>query len=97
MAIIEAMAMGLPVVISDACHFPEVAAQAAGLVVKLDETAFAQAVISLLTDEETRTRQGANAHRLAYSRYQWKSIAENFLQSYLSISAGASNQLNGTA
>lgn len=97
MAIIEAMAMGLPVVISDACHFPEVSTEAAGLVVKLDDTAFAQAILSLLTDEATRMRQGANAHHLASSRYQWKSIAQGFLQSYLSISPGTSHQLTGSA
>ncbi|MCI1278802.1 MAG: glycosyltransferase [Nitrospira sp.] len=97
MAIIEAMAMGLPVVISDACHFPEVSTEEAGLVVKLDETAFAQAILRLLTDEATRTRQGANAQHLAYSRYQWKSIAQGFLQAYLSISAGTLRQPTGSA
>ncbi|MCC6142134.1 MAG: glycosyltransferase [Nitrospira sp.] len=97
MAIIEAMAMGLPVVISDACHFPEVSTEAAGLVVKLDDTAFAQAILSLLMDEDTRTQLGANARHLAYSRYQWKSIAQNFLQSYLAISDETPNRLTNSA
>ena len=93
MAIIEAMAMGIPVVISDACHFPEVSAEGAGLVVKLDSSAFAQAILSLLANESTRRRQGANAHGLAYSRYQWKSIAQDFLRSYSCIAAQGSHQL----
>jgi glycosyltransferase involved in cell wall biosynthesis len=83
MAIIEAMAIGLPVVVSDACHFPEIASEGAGQVVKLDADAFAQAILRLLTDDAFRTQQGTKARHLAHSRYQWSSIAQSFIQAYL--------------
>ena len=82
MAIIEAMAIGLPVVVSDACHFPEVASEGAGQVVKLNADAFAQAILRVLMDDALRARQGTKARELAHSRYQWNSIAQEFIQAY---------------
>lgn len=90
MAILEAMAIGLPVVISDACHFPEVASEGAGQVVKLDADAFAQAILRLLTDDALRVQQGTKARQLVHSRYQWNSIAQDFIQAYLRTCNSAS-------
>lgn len=52
MAILEAMACGIPVVISENCHFPEVAQARAGLVVPLNADAVAEALLLVLQSEQ---------------------------------------------
>src|SRR5690606_27821051 len=55
-AILEALASRLPVIISDQCHFPEVAESGAGVVCPLEATAVANALLRVLrlTPEERR-------------------------------------------
>jgi glycosyltransferase involved in cell wall biosynthesis len=86
MAIIEAMALGLPVVISDMCHFPEAATEEAGQVVRLDPRAVADAIVRLLTDEAFSAQQSRRAQQLVASRFQWKFIAREFVKVYGAIS-----------
>ena len=50
MAITEALGCGAPVVITETCHFPEVAEAGAGEVVATDSTAVAGALGRLLDD-----------------------------------------------
>ena len=49
-AITEALACGVPVAISEGCHFPEVAKVGAGRVLPLDPGAFAAAIDAILAD-----------------------------------------------
>ena len=51
-AILEAMACRLPVVISEACHFPEVAQCGAGRVVRLEPAEIATALREVLQDRD---------------------------------------------
>lgn len=78
-AILEAMAAGLPVVISGQCHFPEAAEHEAGFVVDNTESAVATAVITLLADEDLRIRMGRNGRRLVAERYTWDSVARSVI------------------
>jgi glycosyltransferase involved in cell wall biosynthesis len=82
MAIIEAMALGLPVVITESCHFPEAAEVGAGEVVPLDSRAVAGALVRLLQDDIVRARCGVAARDLTRARYQWTAIAQGFLEAY---------------
>jgi glycosyltransferase involved in cell wall biosynthesis len=82
MAILEAMALGLPVVITESCHFPEVAEAEAGEVVPFDSRRVAAALVRLLQDDAFRTRCGAAARDLTHTRYQWAAIAQTFLEAY---------------
>ncbi len=82
MAIVEALAFGLPAVITEACHFPEVAEAQAGYVVPLDGGAIGRALIGLLRDETRRVRCADAARRLSHGRYQWGQIANEFLSTY---------------
>jgi glycosyltransferase involved in cell wall biosynthesis len=82
MAILEAMACGVPVVISEQCHFPEVAAAGAGYVVSLDATAIATALESVLRDAAWRRAAGAAGRELVARHYQWRAIAEGMLAAY---------------
>lgn len=81
-AIAEAMACGVPVVISDACHFPEVAEVGAGIVVKLDASAVADGLVRVLSDPAAARKMGQAGRELITTRYTWPSIAQQTLAAY---------------
>jgi glycosyltransferase involved in cell wall biosynthesis len=84
-AILEAMAARVPVVISDACHFPEVAQSGAGHVVGLDPREIAAALRSVLENHEARQRMGDAGFQLVQSRYTWPKIAAQSIRAYEQI------------
>ena len=81
-AITEALGCGAPVVISEGCHFPEVAQAGAGEVVHLDSQELAQALIRVLSDQDLRRRMGQAGRRLVTSRYTWPKIAQQTIDVY---------------
>lgn len=81
-AICEALACGTPVVISPDCHFPEVEAEGAGLVVPRDEEAIASAWRALLSEPERATEIGRKGRSLVFSRYTWPAVAERSVALY---------------
>jgi glycosyltransferase involved in cell wall biosynthesis len=81
-AILEAMACRLPVVISEACHFREVADCGAGRVVALDPAEIATALHELLDDRDGSQRMGAAGYELVRSRYTWPQIARRCIAAY---------------
>ena len=81
-AILEAMACRLPVVISDACHFPEVAECGAGHVVALDPNEIALALQRVLENGEAGRRMGDAGFQLVQSRYTWPKIAQRCVRAY---------------
>jgi glycosyltransferase involved in cell wall biosynthesis len=87
MAITEAMACGLPVVISEACHFPEVGEVGAGEIVPLQDDAIAAALERVLTDAGAAERMGAAGRRLVLQRYAWPVIGERAVQAYAEVLA----------
>ena len=74
-AVLEALAGGLPVVISRQCNFPEVSEHAAGFVVEPREPAVTQAISTLLWDAGLRVAMGRNGRRLVREKYTWAAIA----------------------
>ncbi len=78
LAVIEALAAGVPVVISTECHFPEVAAAGAGLVTPLDPPAIAAAMRQVLADGRFR---GVGRTMIA-DRYNWMAIAADTVRAY---------------
>lgn len=82
MAILEALACGTAVVISDACHFPEVAHARAGAVVALQPQAIAAAISDLLENPQRAADAGRNGRQLVQDRYTWRSIADQSLDMY---------------
>ena len=81
-AVVEALAAGLPVVISDKCNFPEVERARAGYVVPAKPAAVAEAVAAILGDADLARRMGENARRLIEENYQWSAIAARMAQRY---------------
>jgi glycosyltransferase involved in cell wall biosynthesis len=82
MAIVEALASGVPVVITEPCHFPEVAAAGAGEVVPLDAQAVGNALVRVLSDAALRDRMGRAGRELIETRYTWLKIAEQSIEAY---------------
>jgi len=80
----EALACGVPVVISEAVHFPEVAQAGAGRVVGLDAEAIAGAMLEILGSPVTRTAMGKAGRQLMESRFTWPVVAERCEAMYAS-------------
>jgi glycosyltransferase involved in cell wall biosynthesis len=82
LAVTEALACGVPPIISESCHFPEVAEAGAGEVVPLEAGAIAAALGRVLSDPQRRERMGAAGQKLVASRYTWPRVAEQTLEAY---------------
>ena len=82
MAITEAMACGCPVVISEACHFPEVASADAGEVLPLDTPQIAAALQRMFNDSQRRNLMGLAGRKLVLQRYTWPEIARQAVSTY---------------
>ncbi len=81
-AITEALACGLPVVISDQCHFPEVGEAGAGFITPLEPKDIAARLVELLRDASLRERMGAAGAALVRSRFTWPKVAERTIELY---------------
>ncbi len=91
LAITEALAAGCPAVITDECHFDEVRAHNAGIVIDAgDMTAFAAAINRLLADAATRQRMSASARQLVADNFTWDRIAATAERAYTAMKAGQS-------
>ena len=78
MGILEAMACELPVICSDACHFPEAVTQGGGweCAVSIDSVADALVALMSCSDLELAER-GRCARRLAEEGYTWEKLAQD--------------------
>jgi glycosyltransferase involved in cell wall biosynthesis len=83
MAVTEALACGLPVVISEQCYFPEVGSAGAGEIVPLDPSRIGAALMRILHDNALRAQMSIAAKRLVAEHYTWGKIAEQIEKAYL--------------
>lgn len=81
-AILEALACRVPVVISENCHFPEVQEVGAGRVVPLDATAVADALAAILVDPTGAKSMGEAGRLLVEQRFTWPKVAAQTLNLY---------------
>ena len=82
MAITEALAWGRPVVISEACHFPEVTAHECGVETALDADQIAEGLLTVLADVDGAEEMGARGRALVFSQYTWPRIAARTVALY---------------
>jgi phosphatidylinositol alpha-mannosyltransferase len=88
MVLVEAFAQATPVVATDIPGFVEVAPPEAALLVPPgDGTALADALVSLLEDEERRVAMGRAGRALVEQRYAWSDIARRLETVYERIAA----------
>lgn len=86
-AVVEAMACGLPVVATDADGFKEVVVNGkTGLIVKrhnIEE--IANALEKLILNKEERIQFGLNARKRVLEKYDWKKNVQNMMELYENI------------
>jgi glycosyltransferase involved in cell wall biosynthesis len=82
-AIIEALAVGVPVVISKDCHFPEVETYGAGHVVDLEIESIANAIIDILQNKTRANEMGMNGQNMIEKYFTWEQIGKAFKEAIL--------------
>lgn len=85
MAALEAMAAGMPVLLSPGCNMDEVEAADAGFVAEAAVQDFADKLALMMTDQALRRRMGERARRLVGERYAWDGVAERLEDVYRSL------------
>lgn len=76
MIVLEAMAAGLPVIVSPGCNLPEVAEAGAGLEVEAAVEPLVMALRQLLSAEAERQSMAIKARHLVQERFTWDAVAE---------------------
>jgi len=90
-AILEAMVMGCPCIITTGCNFPEAADVAH--IVKPEPDAIATALNHVLADQPTAKALGARAQQFVQQHYPWAASAAKLQQIYTTIlSSGHATQ-----
>ena len=84
-ALLEAMASNLPVVVTAAANFPDVAASRSGLVSTLVPSELAYAVVTLLHDAALRREFGQNGRAVVEREYTWDRIAGRMRDLYCTL------------
>ena len=85
--ILEALASGLPVVVSKQCRFPGVSEYNVGFVVEPNDASVTKAIRTLLSDDKLRARMGQNGRKLVRERYSWQSVAASMADFYRALVA----------
>lgn len=87
MTVLEAMALGKPVVVTDTCGLAQqISASKAGLVVNSSLNSLIEAVGELLSSQKLRAEYGANAKQLAQERFSMKPVASQLTSTYAEVS-----------
>jgi len=73
-AVVEAMAVGCPAVVTHTCPWREVADENCGFWVPQNSRSIADAISSLIADPILATSMGTRGARLARTRYDWRRI-----------------------
>lgn len=81
-AILEAGACGLPLVITYGCKFPDVSAYGAGIISKPDYNSLKNSLIPLLSDSKMAAKYGKNAYKLIKNNYTITKMASKLENIY---------------
>ncbi len=81
-AVLEAMAAALPVIITRDCNLPEVAHHEAGEIVRGNIDDAAKALARVFDDPCRARTMGQNGRRLVSERFTWARIAQRTIQTY---------------
>jgi len=85
-AVAEAMAIGLPVIVTKAVQIAqEIIANKAGIAVTGDVASLVQSISQLLASSQLRKELGQNGKHWAQNRFVWNAIASNLASTYAAI------------
>lgn len=83
LSILEAMSCKLPVVISKQCNIAsQVKASNSGVIVNLNKTDLAEAIIKLLDNKDLAKEMGENGQRLIQEKFSWNKITNKMIDLY---------------
>ncbi len=89
MSVLEAMGMGLPVIITRQCNLPEVEQHGAGWTIEPATPSLVQALRELLENSPAVNREiGAAGSRLVEQRYNWAAVARQTAEVYRWVLGG---------
>ena len=92
-ATLEAMSLGLPVIVTDHCHLPEVAAAGAGWEIPATRKNLQDALELVLSSSPGENRErGARGRALARERYSWQRVGMQMAELYRWTSEGVRPQ-----
>jgi len=96
-AVVEAMASGLPVVITDRVNIHEaVSAADAGLVIGCDVEELARSLQNLLANDDRRRELGKKGRELARAQFGWDKAASCLIEAYATLATtGRSRRTTG--
>lgn len=87
LSIVEALAVGAPVIVTRTCPWQEVVTAGCGLWVEQDSDAIAAALGQLAADPEAARAMGRRGRLLVAQRYTWEAIASSLAEHYRNIHA----------
>lgn len=88
MSILEAMAAGVPVLISDACNMPEVKTAGAGRVVVPERQAVGAALKEIVSSGEDAIKEmGRRAKALVREKFDWSALLPRYREMYKEAAA----------
>jgi glycosyltransferase involved in cell wall biosynthesis len=97
-AVVEAMAAGLPVVVSDQVGIHrDITKARAGLVVPCNGPALSRALAALMASDSLRAEMGRNAARLARTAFSTEAATENLIALYRRICQQDFNHRNAAS
>jgi phosphatidylinositol alpha-1,6-mannosyltransferase len=82
MSLVEAMAAGVPVVVTQTCPWGEVETERCGFWVPQNAEAIASALVELLGDPAGAREMGERGRALVRTRYSWDSIGQAMAEQY---------------
>jgi len=86
-AALEAMAAGIPVILSQACNVSGVKEAGAGFVVDPEPEPLYNAIMQLVADPVLREETGRNGQQFVLSNYTWDRVAVRMIDTYKQILA----------
>ncbi|MQY59458.1 MAG: glycosyltransferase, partial [Clostridia bacterium] len=85
-AVVEAMACGLPVIISNKVNiWGEVSEVGAGIITDCDSHQVAETIARLLDDRNLREEMGERGKKLVEEKYTWPEVAKEMIEVYEQI------------
>jgi glycosyltransferase involved in cell wall biosynthesis len=85
LTVLEAIACGTPVIVTDRCGTADVVDGQAGLVVPRDKGQLSSAILNILSDERLRRRFGEGGRKLARGELGWDNVILDVEKIYLSV------------
>jgi glycosyltransferase involved in cell wall biosynthesis len=82
MSVVEAMAAGVPAVVTQTCPWGEVETEGCGFLVPQNAEAIASALVALLSDPKKAHEMGERGRALVRARYSWDSIGQAMAEQY---------------